>query len=190
MLVYSRVLLALLHLVAFASVADGRLRRASDTSDEPLCIAACRDVVSGKLEEKCTPYREQVPRPALFSRCTEAFIEATQKGCHYCTATASELESITDGVFHYCDQWRTEQRYQKACRDGYLSAVNSIKAFLKSSSREPNDRAPINPSRHQEFGQVDDGGESAESIVARHLNEARRDAISEYENRDRHYVGL
>ncbi|ETV73551.1 hypothetical protein H257_11678 [Aphanomyces astaci] len=187
----------LLVLFALVLVTDAyRLRR---TADDDECVTECRAFVDNFQEDTCEPFRYRVPRPALYSRCTEAYSAATAAGCSYCSATAAKLAHITDSVFHYCDQWGRghDRGYEQACKDGYLTSTNHVKRFLKTSQYEPvqDDRVDSrpkdesnNPRRNTDD---DDMVESAESIVQRHLNEARREAINDFEHRDRHdYRGL
>ncbi|RQM26919.1 hypothetical protein B5M09_006463 [Aphanomyces astaci] len=218
----------LLVLFALVLVTDAyRLRR---TADDDECVTECRAFVDNFQEDTCEPFRYRVPRPALYSRCTEAysagtpplhlpclfpqlfnlfhsppqlirmiFVLATAAGCSYCSATTAKLAHITDSVFHYCDQWGRghDRGYEQACKDGYLTSTNHVKRFLKTSQYEPvqDDRVDSrpkdesnNPRRNTDD---DDMVESAESIVQRHLNEARREAINDFEHRDRHdYRGL
>ncbi|RHY27592.1 hypothetical protein DYB32_006678 [Aphanomyces invadans] len=150
-----------------------RLRRTAEDDD---CLNECRAFVGTFQEGVCEPFRYRVPRPALYSRCTEAYTTGTAAGCAYCTASASKLAHITDGVFHYCDQWGRghDRGYEQACKDGYLAAVTNVKRFLKASAYDPvrdDDEADGRPKivAANSIRRDNDDVESAESIVQRHV---------------------
>ncbi|CAK4645078.1 unnamed protein product [Aphanomyces euteiches] len=164
--------------------------RALRRSDDDDCSSQCRQYVANTLEDTCEPYRYKVPRPALYSRCTEAYTAATSKGCSYCDASPTQLDQIYDNVFHYCDQWGRgfERSYEPTCKDGYRAAITAALTFItRAQADRPRVIATESPYASSDAPSVTSSDvESAESIVQRHLAEARKEAIQDYERRDRH----
>ncbi|KDO21731.1 hypothetical protein SPRG_13147 [Saprolegnia parasitica CBS 223.65] len=174
-----QLLSVLLSLTAMASVANARGLR-QDTAAE--CVSRCQRAASTEREEFCASYRNQVPRPTLFNRCVDAYANAITVGCDLCYDPSKYL-SLRSNAFHYCDKWGRghPHSYKAACEASYLHAVNSIEEYLNANDLLSLESLQIMPTERQ----LDADVESAESIVERHLREARAQAQEEAARQDR-----
>ncbi|EQC28462.1 hypothetical protein SDRG_13790 [Saprolegnia diclina VS20] len=174
-----QLLSVLLSLTAMTSVAQGRGLR-QDAAAE--CVSRCQRAAASEREVFCTSYRNQVPRPTLFNRCVDAFGNAITVGCDLCYNPSTYLE-LRSNAFHYCDKWGRghPHSYKAACEASYLHAVNSIEEYLNKNGFLSLESLQIMPTERQ----LDADVESAESIVERHLREARAEAREEAALQDR-----
>ncbi|OQS05731.1 hypothetical protein THRCLA_02169, partial [Thraustotheca clavata] len=160
------------------------------------CLNMCQQRAVRERENFCGPYRNKIPRPTLFARCGEAYNDATRVGCNLCYEP-NLYKSFRDNIFHYCDKWARgyPHAYAATCTEAYIHAVNDIDEFLVVNEyiSAANAQADAIADAVDDEPQVvdthyDSTIESAESIVERHLREARREAREDYlqDRFDRH----
>jgi len=131
---------------------DARVLRVHESS----CETTCRTYVMQQGDIFCQAYRNLVPRPTLFSRCTEAYSAgkllivspafasyihllslyhfiAVGIGCKQCNGDDSDLLKMFDNVIHYCEPWDRgyPKSYVRACQAAYRDSLQTTESFIR-----------------------------------------------------------
>ncbi|OQR84203.1 hypothetical protein ACHHYP_13732 [Achlya hypogyna] len=166
--------LALL-LLTLAGGVDGRALRQDGAAD---CLFECQAHASAAKDDFCASFRNQIPRPTLFTRCGEAYTHAIGVGCDLCY-DPSKYSALRTNIFNFCDKWGRghPHSYAAACQKSYAFAINRIEDFLLSNGYIT--KGDVVPAPAAPAHVYESDVESAESIVERHLREARAEARQE-----------
>ncbi|CCI41467.1 unnamed protein product [Albugo candida] len=131
-------------------------------NDTEQCIGVCTSEVMKQMEEKCSLWRERLPRPDLFSTCQNGYSSGSKTGCgHYCSGTTDHQE-LWSARFEYCSYLRNQLPTDllTSCSSGFTSASEGAHSFTMTN-------APID----------DDADSKVEDVVVRNTKKANPKSV-------------
>lgn len=96
-----------------------------DNAASDVCRAECSSAVSVQAEQECASWREQLPRPQLFTTCVHGFRHGALNAClDECDGSGTSTGYGAHGNTA-CEEFRSQRPREiaKACQAGFWSGV-------------------------------------------------------------------
>ncbi|CAK4086125.1 unnamed protein product [Aphanomyces euteiches] len=97
------------------------------------CFRACHQNGLNAEEDTCTPYRDQLPRPALFNYCVDAYRSGNNAACtEYCNDSGDADINLGSIQNQACDHLRSTRPKEALtiCNRSFRAATTRAKEFV------------------------------------------------------------
>lgn len=98
----------------------------------------CVQEISKLKDEVCYPYRRMVPRPRLFTRCSDAYTRSVLEVCFdACEENYSSGTTVASKGMSFCEEWAHghPKAVYDACFDPYMIAGKAALKYAQEGAQ-------------------------------------------------------
>lgn len=110
------------------------------------CFSECSTRLLQKVEEDCKPWRDELPRPALYNHCKQGYRLGREAGCEAHCNTGSDMHRLDSLGIDACQDLRARPPSERmtACSEGFQKASKRAQEVVHARRlSEPEETKPV-----------------------------------------------